>query len=315
MVRTLCLMAAMSTATGIIAVAQVTDRTTWVQTVVSDSQGRLVTSLDQDDFRLIAEEREQPVTVFSKNEMPMALSLMLDVSLSLEKHRQRVLNAARLIIDEFGRGDRVNVGAFDTAVQVTGRFTASRQRIFWSLEQPVTGADTPCEAPSMRPRRPGSTNVQETSSPWIGQGGTALWDAVWCGVRELQRDRESIRKVMILVTDGWENSSRSDRDSAVRFAQSVGVLIYTIGFYGTDGVASGLDGLNSPLLRRLSLETGGPFFDREDTDPLGPVFARIGEELRAHYVLGFERQSASATGKLQVEVKKAGLSARARTRF
>jgi VWFA-related protein len=312
MVRGLCLIAAMSTGTGLIAIGQVTDRTTWVQTVVTDSQGRLVTSLDQNDFRLIAEEREQTITVFSKNELPMALSLMLDVSLSLRKHRQRVLTAARLVIDEFGRGDRVNVGAFDSAVQVTGRFTASRQRIFWSLEQPVTGADTPCEAPSTKPRRPGSTNAQETSSPWIGQGGTALWDAVWCGVRELQRDRESIRKVMVIVTDGKENSSRTERDSTVRFAQNVGVMIYTIGFYGTEGAPHGL---NAALLRRLSLETGGSFFDREETDPLEPVFARIGEELRAHYVLGFERRSTSETGKLQVDVKTPGLSARARTRF
>jgi len=310
-VRTLCLIAAISTATAVIAVAQGTDRTAWVQAVVTDAQGQLVTSLAQDNFRVIADEREPPITVFSKNELPMALSLMLDASPSIRKHRQRVRDAARLIVDEFGRGDRVNIGAFDGAVQVTERFTASHRRIFWSLDQPVTGADTPCETPAKKLGPPALQNSQPLPpSPWIGRGGTAIWDAVWCGVRELQRDRESIRKVMLLVTDGMENSSKMERDPVVRYAQSVGVMIYTVGYYGTEG-----DGLNEGLLGKLSFETGGKFFTRKDKDPLEPVFASIAEELRAHYVLGFERQSASATGKLQVDVKTAGLTARARTRF
>jgi VWFA-related protein len=300
------------TIVGIVTGAQVTVRTAWVQTVVSDSQGRLVTSLGHDDFRLLADEREQPITVFSKAELPMALSLMLDASPSLRRLRQRVRDAARLIIDEFERGDRVNVGAFDSAVQVTERFTASRQRIFWSLDQPVTGADTPCVAPGKRQQPPGFRAEADSSPPLIGRGGTALWDAVWCGVRELQRDRESIRKVMVIVTDGKENSSRGDRDSTIRFAQTVGVMIYTIGFYGTEGHPFGL---NRALLSRLSLETGGRSFEREDRDPLEPIFTRIGEELRAHYVLGFDRQSVSATGKLQLQTKPVGLTARARTRF
>jgi VWFA-related protein len=311
-VRTLCAIAATSSAVGVVALAQGTDRTAWVQTVVTDAQGQLVTSLGQSDFRLIADEREQPITVFSKNELPMALSLMLDVSGSLKKHRHRVRDAARLIVDEFGRGDRVNIGAFDGAVQVTERFTASPRRIFWSLDQPVTGADTPCGPPTTKPLQANLRNQQPVSEPWIGRGGTALWDAVFCGVRELQRDRESIRKVMVLVTDGMENSSQTARDFAVRYAQTVGVMIYTVGFYGTDGAPNGL---NAGLLRKLSLETGGRFFDLEDKDPLEPVFARIGEELRAHYVLGFERQSSGATRKLLVEAKTAGLTARARTRF
>ena len=292
MVRTLCLMAAMSTATGIIAVAQVTDRATWVQTVVSDSAGSYSSRRwIRTTSGLIAEEREQPVTVFSKHEMPMALSLMLDVSLSLDEtpaaRAQRCSAHHRRIWKRRSR---------------QRRRVRHRSAGYWTIygEPP----EDLLVARTARDRRGHAVRgaqhcdhdglvqptSQETSSPWIGQGGTALWDAVWCGVRELQRDRESIRKVMILVTDGWENSSRSDRDSAVRFAQSVGVLIYTIGFYGTDGVASGLDGLNSPLLRRLSLETGGPFRSRGYRSARAGLRARIGEELRAHYVLGFERQ-------------------------
>ena len=294
------------------AAAQGTDRTAWVQVVVTNAKDELVSTLTADDFVVLADGREQSISEFSKGELPMALSIMLDVSPSLNKHRLRVRQAAQRIFGEFDRGDRVNIGAFDSAVWITQRFTASPQRIFWSLEQPFTGADTPCVSPGRRAQPPGFRSEQNGPPPLLGRGGTAVWDAVWCGVRELLRDRESIRKVMLLVTDGKENSSRLTRDQVHEYAERAGALIYAIGFYGIDGAPHGL---NEGLLRRLSGATGGRLFKHEDEDPLEPAFERIGQELRAHYVLGFEKASSSATGVLEVRVKTPGLTARARTRF
>jgi Ca-activated chloride channel homolog len=142
-------------------------------------------------------------------------------------------------------------------------------------------------------------------------GGTAMWDAVWCGVSELQRDSESIRKVMVIITDGMENSSRAKTDGVIRRTQAAGALVYTVGFLGIEGRLVRNDG----LLREFTQETGGRHFPLEDKDPVAPVFKRIGEELRGHYVLGFTPRSSGSSGKLAVRVKPAGLTARTRSRY
>ena len=283
--------------------AQATPRTVWVQATVTDAEGKLVRSLGESEFRVTASDEPRPVTVVSKNEMPVALSLMMDVSVSMRRQQLKVRKSAELLLNEFGRGDRVNVGAFDANVAVTSRFTAHRATILSSLEQPVTGADVRCELPR---QLPGMSQAR-------GGGGTALWDSVWCGVRELQRDTEAIRKVLIVISDGMDNRSVMAQEEAVRFAQATGVLVYTVGFYGIEADPKGLR--SDKRLRELAEKNGGRYFPIEESQPLEPVFKAIGDELRAHYVIGFEPRNSYSAGKLLVEVTRPGLTARARERY
>ena len=299
-------------ATGSALFAQSTPKIIWVQAVVTDKDGRLHTTLGREDFIITGDGSPRPVTVFSKNEIPLALSLLIDVSASMRKQVTPSRTAARLLVNEFVRGDRVNIGAFDGKVNVSSQFFANRARILRSLDQPLTGADTPCEPPNAK-RTVGSR--QESAQPGgLGGGGTAVWDALWCGVNELRRDVESIRKVIVLITDGVENMSR--QVNTVRLAQDTGVAVYTVGFYGaTLGLGDTADGRADNLLRRLSAETGGGYFRAEDNDPLEPIFKRIGEELRGTYVLGFEARSAGDAGVLAVTIRTPGLTVRTRTRY
>lgn len=136
-----------------------------------------------------------------------------------------------------------------------------------------------------------------------------MWDAIWCAVSELQRDSESIRKVLVLLTDGMENSSLGSQTDAIRRVQGAGIVVYTVGFLGIQG---GLVRANVRL-RDLALDSGGAYFKVEDHEPIEPVFARIGQELRSQYMLAFETESAS--GPLKVTVRTPGLKARARNRY
>ena len=300
-------LAAAVCATGA-ALAQSPPQIIWVQAVVTDKDARLITSLRREDFALMVDESPRPVTIFSKNEMPMAMALLIDVSASMRKQLTPSRNAARLLVNEFVRGDRVNIVAFDGRVNVSGQFFANKERILRSLDQPLTGAETPCLPPNAK--RPVGSRQGETALPGgLGGGGTAVWDALWCGLTELRRDVESIRKVVVLITDGMENTSR--QANTVRLAQDTGVSVYTVGFRGTEGY----DGRADRLLRDLSADTGGWYFPAEDNDPLEPIFKRIGEELRGTYVLGFEAKSAGDAGNLAVTVRTPGLTARARTRY
>jgi Ca-activated chloride channel homolog len=282
-------------------------RTVWVQVIVTDKNDRVVTSLGPDDFSILADEEPRDITVFSKNELPMALALLFDVSGSMRKQLAPSRQASRLLIDEFVRGDRVNIVAFDSHVLVSNGFVANRARIAASIDLPMTGANAPCTPPN--DKRPLGSRSEGLTS--MSGGGTAMWDAVWCGVSELQRDSESIRKVMVIITDGMENSSRAKTDGVIRRTQAAGALVYTVGFLGIEGRLVRNDG----LLREFTQETGGRHFPLEDKDPVAPVFKRIGEELRGHYVLGFTPRSSGSSGKLAVRVKPAGLTARTRSRY
>ena len=171
-----CVMAAAS----VLAQAPAPGSVVWVQTTVRDAQGQLARSLTASEFRVVAGDEPRPVAVVSKNELPMALSIMMDLSDSMAFQRLKVRRSAELLVKEFGRGDRVNIGAFQGRVMVTQRFTANPRRILESLEIPATGADERCEVP-------GPTSSMPTASA-LPKGGTAMWDAVWCGVNVLLRE-------------------------------------------------------------------------------------------------------------------------------
>ena len=69
-------------------------------------------------------------------------------------------------------------------------------------------------------------------------------------------------------------------------------------------------------LRKLSEETGGGFFVLKKTDELGPTFTRVAQELHSQYVLGFSPETLDGKiHKLEVRVKKPGMTARARKSY
>jgi VWFA-related protein len=256
----------------------------------------------------VASEEPRPVTVVSKDELPMALSLMMDLSGSMALQQPKVRRSAELLMQEFGRGDRVNVGAFQGLVMVTQRFTANRGRILKSLEQPATSADDRCEPPG-----PTASGIAPPPQRPNASLGTALWDAVWCGVNVLQRDREAIRRVLLVISDGLENSSVTSEQAAIRFAQVNGVMVNTVGFRAGDATTQGQR--SDKRLRDLADKTGGRYFPVEEKSALEPVFREIGDELRAHYVIGFTPRSANSRGPLQVSVTAPGYTVRASQQY
>ena len=68
-------------------------------------------------------------------------------------------------------------------------------------------------------------------------------------------------------------------------------------------------------LRDLADATGGRYFPVDEKDPLEPVFREIGDELRAHYVIGFEPRSPNSRGALQVSVTTPGFTVRTRAQY
>jgi len=142
-----------------------------------------------------------------------------------------------------------------------------------------------------------------------GYGQTALHDAVAAapGLVEVSGDG---RKAIVLITDGVDNASRITLERAVDIARRASVPIYTVGFSSLPGnlvpARRELD-TNFHVLSLFSEETGGSLFAVHDPDELKEAVARIDEELRFQYMIGYKPTRSRWDGKyrsIQLEARK-----------
>src|SRR5262249_5224335 len=122
--------------------------------------------------------------------------------------------------------------------------------------------------------------------------GTALFDAIASAARTL--NSESGRKAIVLLSDGIDTASNLKLDASIEAAQRADTLIYPIRFYDREVFAFEVPGVATERLkqgqrdlRKMAEETGGSLLEISDTATLEANFARIEEELRAQYSLGF----------------------------
>ena len=108
-----------------------------------------------------------------------------------------------------------------------------------------------------------------------------------------------MRRVLVVISDGDDNSSIRSRGESVEMSQRAGVIIYSIST-STDWVTAEDEkdpskrisrkyekGEGDKVLEQLALETGGRAFFPYRVDDLGQSFLDIGDELRHQYALAY----------------------------
>lgn len=267
----------------------------WVTATATDREGRLVIDLGGDDFEVIEDGVVQPITVFRSDPVPVAVSIMFDLSGSLGDSVGTMRRAMTELIDRFRPGDRANVGSFDSLPSVSPRFSSNRETLLRSTATMIGAVSIPCRGPWNA-----ALERQQT------RGASGIWDAVACGIDTVAGDAETPRRVVLLITDGYDNMSITGQAEVQALANTYGVMVYVIAMVGTEG-------LNSGGLRALAAETGGGYYVLNQQDDLTPTFTRIADELRHQYVLGYSAPAGGAPrGKLEVRVKRPGITARGR---
>lgn len=242
---------------------QVNVRMVLVPAAVEDARGRIVRGLERTDFRLYEDDIPQKIQSFwIEGEEPVSIAFVLDVSGSMRQSGK--LEAAKETIKYFVTSlrpqDRFALITFaDEQVAWVTEFTPDRARFLERL------------------------SVQE------GYGQTALNDAV-AAAPKLVDDRAEGRRAIVLFTDGVDNASILSTEQAVIAARKTEVPIYTVGFTAVPEnlrrggpVAEHLD-----VLRRFAEETGGTLFVVHDPDELKEATARIDQELRYQYLIGYK---------------------------
>jgi Ca-activated chloride channel family protein len=260
---------------------------------VLDGRGRARRGLSAEDFVLHEDGVPQEIGYFGTEEdQPISLAFLLDVSGSMRQPGKldSAKWAVRNILDELEPADRAGMICFaDEQVTWVTEFTTDRDRFLRRLD------------------------VQH------GYGRTALFDALAAAprlVNEIQRGRRAI----VLLTDGFDNSSDLNLYEATRAARRTGVPIYTIGFVSVAETTrpAGSKSKGWRALELFSRETGGRMFQVRDAKDLTKALERIERELRLQYLIGYYPSRREWNGKfrrIKLETTRGGSTVRTRTGY
>ena len=231
---------------------------------VTDDQGRHVRGLVQEDFRVLADGRPQPVTVFQQGDGPITLGLVVDRSLSMRSKSSGLLSAVTAILQSTRPDDELfGVGFHD------------------DVEFALAGGT---------PFTNDAHQIARALAAIPNNGRTALYDGVVAGLEHL-RLGHSDRKALIVISDGGDNASTRKFADVVVLARRTDAVIYAIGLLGTSGAE---DEEDSGLIKRLCRETGGVAYFPKSAEELLASSTRVALDLREQYTLGFSPDTAVA---------------------
>jgi Ca-activated chloride channel homolog len=264
-----------------------TDLTNVLFTAV-DRDKRFVTTIKQDDVRVLEDGVEQKVFTFQREtDRPLSLAILIDTSASEERTLPEEKSAAQRFVDSVIRAQKDEVAV----LSFTGDAT---------LEQGLTGN-------AARVRRAIDRVEFQPPSGYIGggvmvgtppingdsrAGSTAIWDAIWVTSREvLSETSDKTRRAIILLTDGQDTSSREHMSEAIDSAVKADAIIFAIGIGDNY-----FDGVDKGALNKISERTGGRAYFPRNEDDLRSAFAQIQDELRSQYLIAYSPTNKSKDG-------------------
>ena len=244
---------------------------------VLDQNNRPVPDLQADQFEIYEEGKPQKIEVFEPDtQQPLDLALMIDSSLSEIKELQFETDAAARFIGQVVRPeDRVGVFQFADTVTQLASFSGNVAQLQAAVRRVAPG------------------------------DGTALYDAVYLGSDALGKAPSDRRKVLILITDAGETTSRADFETARRAALRAETLLYTIVIRPVKG-ENGRNTAGEHALETIADSTGGAMYYPDEISQLDAIFDRINRELRTQYRLGYYPQPRPPQGayrSIEVRVK------------
>jgi Ca-activated chloride channel homolog len=261
-------------------------KTVAIFATVVDANGRLVPGLEMDDFEVLDEGKPVQLTLFDNQVQPFTAVIALDTSGSMTANISRVQEAAEQFVIRMLADDKAAVVYFNDQLFFSPRFTTDRDELSRYIRTEMRFGNA-----------------------------TVLWDAVDASMDRLERIEG--RKVVVALTDGEDFGSRTSFGSVRDRARQNEVMVYSIGF-SSDYFNGQRQVRSKPSadLKRLAQETGGGFFELEKTADLNTTFTRVIQELHSQYAMAFHPERLDGKlHKLQVRVKKPGMTARARQSY
>jgi Ca-activated chloride channel family protein len=243
-----------------------------VPVTVTDPMNRLVTGLEQDDFQVFENTKEQKIRSFASEDAPVSIGIIFDLSGSMTSKLIRARESILQFIKTANPQDEFFVIGFNDRPELIEDFTNSMEDIQARLATVRAGHRT------------------------------ALLDAIYYGVAKM-KDARHERKALLVVSDGGDNRSRYTEGEVRAQVREADVEIYSIGIF--DPYAPTPEERTGPqLLDDVSEVTGGRLFRVDDIDEMGDIAEKISTELRNQYVIGYRPGDLTRDGKWRkVKVK------------
>jgi Ca-activated chloride channel family protein len=224
--------------------------------VVTDKQGRYISDLDRDHFTVFDNGRRVPIEIFSNEDTPLTVGLIIDASGSMRAKIGEVIAASLAFARSSNPQDELFAIRFNDDV----RDVVGDRQFLLASDLGALGA----ALGSMR-----------------ADGRTALYDALVAGLDHLALGSRA-RKALIVVSDGGDNASDAKLDHVLARARASNAAIYTIGLFADDDMDK-----NPGVLKSLARATGGERFLPRSPGELLQTCVRIAREIRSGYTIGY----------------------------
>lgn len=255
----------------------------------TDTSGKYVTDLSQDDFEVFEDGAKQQISFFSKNQQPISLALLLDTSASMEERMGIAQEAAVGFARQLHQRDQAEVIDFDSQVRILSPFTNDAA----ALEKAIRST--------------------------TANGSTSLYNAIYISLKDLKKARAASpddirRQAIVLLSDGDDTSSLVEFDEVLDLAKRNETAIYAIGL--RQGEIARREFKEAEfVLRQLSQETGGHVYFPTDARDLPKIYQQIWEELSSQYTIAYSSSNPKRDGawrRIQIRVRRPGVMARSK---
>ncbi len=244
---------------------------------VVDKKGKLITNLPESAFTVYENGVQQKIRLFRREDVPVSMGLVIDNSGSMRDKRHKVESAALTLVEESNKEDEVFIVNFNDEAYLDVPFTNDLKK----MEEGLTRIDS--------------------------RGGTAMRDALSMSIDYLVEKGHRDKKVLLVITDGNDNTSGTTLEKLVHKAQQSGVLIYAIGLLNQEQRRERKRAKRA--LNALTRATGGlPYYPKEVAE-VEAITIRVAHEIRNQYVIAYSPSSPELDGsyrRIHVEVKARG---------
>lgn len=236
---------------------------------VTDQAGQFIGDLKKSDFRVTENKIDQNISVFSREDVPVSMGLVIDNSGSMREKRDQVNQAAMTFVQTSNPQDEAFVVNFNDEyyLDTDGDFTSDPK----DLQNALSRIDT--------------------------RGSTALYDAVIGSLDHLKKAHKD-KRALLVITDGDDDASRKTLSDAMKAAAQSNAAIYAIGVFSADDRHN-----DKKMIRRSTKElkdlaevTGGMAYFPETLDDVKPVCEQVARDIRNQYTIGYYPTNAAKDG-------------------
>lgn len=232
---------------------------------VVDQQRNIIPSLDKSAFTVSESGKPQTITSFRREDVPVAIGVVVDNSGSMRDKREKIARAVMNLIRVSNPKDQVFVVNFNDNPYLDQDFTSDVNLLQVALRRTST------------------------------RGSTALYDAVVASAKHLDKDSALEKKVLLVITDGQDNMSQETLQEATRrLQQANGPVLYAVGLAG-----GGMDSQGRAALQRLAEGTGGVAYFLDTLDQVDELTRTIAHDIRSQYMIAYRPQNQNARPQYQ----------------